>query len=182
MLQRIISAIARLAFVVILVGCGGGGDSSTPAESSRVSPVASAATIIDISSADFTKVGYGLMAGFSIVCPVESGGCRIDKMMQRLSGTGIPVGVDINTMVNGNWWYQLPTTAEILGGGQSFVLNSPIVLPAGQTARVSIESAIPSGHIEVYQLDITSIRTGKLLGIDSQGKGCVGVIAIQCEG
>lgn len=175
-----VAVSGQSSLISVSVNTFGTGVVEVVGQPTKLNVVVSAATISNVSSATFSKVGYGEMAGFDLACSADSGGCKIGRLRELLSGSNIPVGVDVDTFVGSVWWYGLQTTTPNANGFQVFELTSTTTIPAGTTVRISARSKLTAGKFEFDSLELTAVKNGKPIYL--AGPTCKDSVITNCKG
>lgn len=125
--------------------------------------VQSAAKIANATPSMFSKSGYGEIGGFDLTCPADTAplGCRLGGMTQLVGVSN--VGTQIDTFVGQTLWWQYEVgrgQGRVVQGGEEFVMNSPLTIPAGATVRVSAKSVLAQGTFFITRLDLLRVKDG----------------------
>jgi hypothetical protein len=165
-IRGVVSATATggQSTTITLSASGAGGTVITLAGSPSIIAVTksltqAAVTLANLTPTAFTRSGYGKLGSFDMTCPKDVGNCTLKEVVQVLTSTVLANRTQIDTFVGSLWWYQQETTDA---STQTFTLNSPTLILAGETVTVEVRANIASGTL-IFKGVVLTDKTGKVL-------------------
>lgn len=137
-----------------------------------------------ISPTVFSKAnGMSEVGGFDILCPVNTNGCTF-KEMRLAFESNAQGGELVKVFVGTVPWYEFQAKKSANGTAwdELMTLTSPITIPPGQKVRISFQSTLTWGSIEIYYLDVIAVKNGFPLGKTGPTNACEGIITFGCKG